>query len=108
MTRSAERWIKSTTIGCERAPEALLQQAQAHLAAPPVQRRAKDPQPGYLRKHIRPMLGERPIGVTRIEHLGGNATELCQWRDHCDGQPQVLGVVLFEDLWGGWRRWRCG
>jgi hypothetical protein len=88
MTRSADRWIGSTTIGCERAQKALLRQVQAHRAASPVPRRVKHPQQGHLGKHIGPMLGERPIGVTRIEHLGGNAAELCRWRGHGGGQPQ--------------------
>src|SRR5215470_5537789 len=94
MSRSAQRRIKSTTIGCEWAWEALLRQVQAHLAASPVQRRVMHPQPGYPCKRIGPMLGERPIGITRIEHFGGNAAELCRWRDHCDGQSQCPQLDL--------------
>ena len=86
MTRSGERWIKSTTIGCERAQEALLRHVQAHLAAPPVQRRVKHPEQGYLYKHIGPMLGERPVGST-AEVLDVCDAELRRYRDHCDGQP---------------------
>jgi hypothetical protein len=88
MTRSADRWIKSTTIGCERAREALRRQVQAHRAVSPVQRRVKQTRRGYLGKRIAPMLGERPIGGTGIEHLGGNAAEVCKWRGHGGGQPQ--------------------
>jgi hypothetical protein len=88
MTRSADRWIKSTVIGCERAREALRRQVRAHLAVSPVQRRVKQTRQGYLGKRIGSMLGERSLGVTRIEHLGGNAAELCRWRGHGGGQPQ--------------------
>jgi hypothetical protein len=88
MSRSAELWIKSTTIGCERAQEALLQLVQAHLAASPVQRRVKHTQQGYLRKHIGPILGERPIGSVIAEVLDAFYAGLRRCRDHCDGQPQ--------------------
>jgi hypothetical protein len=65
MSRSASLWFKCTTIGCERAQEALLQLVQASL----VRRRVKQTQHGYLCKHIGPMLGERPIGGLTAEAL---------------------------------------
>ena len=43
---------------------------------------------GYLRKHIGPMLGERPIGSVTAEVLDACDAELRRCRDHCDGQPQ--------------------
>jgi hypothetical protein len=88
MSRSADRWIKSTTIGCERARGALLRHVQAHLAASPVQRRVKQPLQGYLGKHIGPMLGERPIGSVTAEVLDAFYAGLRRCRNYCDGQPQ--------------------
>jgi hypothetical protein len=88
VTRSADLWIKCTTIGCERAQEALLQLVQTHLAAPPVQRRVKQTQQGYLGKHIGLMLGERPTGSVTAEVLDAFYAGLRRCRDHCDGQPQ--------------------
>jgi hypothetical protein len=88
MNRSADLWIKCTTIGCERAREALLQLVQAHLAASPVQRRVKQTQRGYLGKRIGPMLGERPIGGVTAEVLDAFYAELRRCQGHCGGQPQ--------------------
>jgi hypothetical protein len=88
MSRSGDQWIKSTTIGCERAQGALLRQVQGHLAAAPVRRRVKQTQQGYLCKHIGPMLGERPIGSVAAEVLDAFYAGLRRYRDHCDGQPQ--------------------
>jgi hypothetical protein len=61
---------------------------QAHLAVSPVQRRVKQIQQGHLHKHIRPMLGERPIGSVAAEVLDACDAELRRYWDHCDGQPQ--------------------
>jgi hypothetical protein len=88
MSRSADGWIGSTTIGCERAQEALLRQVRAHLAASLVQRRVKHTQQGYRRKRIGPMLGERPIGSVTAEVLDAFYAELRRSRGHCDG-PQL-------------------
>jgi hypothetical protein len=66
----------------------LLRQVQADLAASPVQRRVKHPRQGYLRKRIGSMLGERSIGGVTAEVLDAFYAELCQCRDHRDGQPQ--------------------
>jgi hypothetical protein len=85
MSRSGDR---CTTIGCEQAQETLLRHVQAHLATSPVQRRVKQTQQGYLRKHLGPMLGQRPIGSVTAEVLDACDTELCRCRDHCGGQPQ--------------------
>jgi hypothetical protein len=88
MSRSANLWIKCTTIGCERGQGALLRQVQALLAASPVQRRVKHPEQGDLGKRIGPMLGERLIGSVTTEVLDVCDAGLCRCRGHCGGQPQ--------------------
>jgi hypothetical protein len=88
MSRSAGWWIKSTAIRCEWAQKALPQLVQAPLATSPVQRRVTQTQQGCLRKHIGPMLGERPIGSVTAEVLNAFYAGLRRCWDHCDGQPQ--------------------
>ena len=44
---------------------------------------------GYIRKHVRPILGSVKVGRVDAEILESLYAELRRCRDHCDGRPQV-------------------
>jgi integrase len=56
------------------------------LDVDPSTRRTYD---GYIRKHIRPVLGLLPLTRLDVEILDSFYAELRRCREHCDGRPQL-------------------
>jgi len=60
-----------------------------HLEVAVIERRGKETLRGYVRKHIGPLIGDRPLGGLGAEVLDGFYAELRRCRDHCDGGRAV-------------------
>jgi integrase len=63
---------------------------ERHLAVSTIERRGLETLQGYLRKHIVPLIGDRPIGSVNAEMLDSFYAQLRRCRDHCDGQPTTV------------------
>jgi integrase len=69
---------------------------ERHLSVSTNERRGRESLQGYLRKHIVPLIGDRPIGSVNAEVLDSFYAELRRCRDHCDGQPTVVHRTTTE------------
>lgn len=81
-----ERLLRQVEEGRHpRTNASVLQLVERHLEVSPVEPRSKATLQGYLRKHIAPFLGARPIGNMSADVLDAFYAELRRCRDHCDG-----------------------
>ena len=80
-----------------RTNASLRQLIERHLAVSEIEPRTKRTLEGYLRRHIVPVLGDRPIGGVNAEVLDALYAELRRCRFHCDGRP-VLHHVAGEHV----------
>jgi integrase len=62
---------------------------ERHLAVSMIERRGRESLQGYLRKHVMPLIGDRPIGSVNAELLDSFYAQLRRCRDHCDDRPTI-------------------
>jgi len=69
---------------------------ERHLEVADVERRTREGLGAYLRKHIAPLVGDRPIGAVTAQVLDSFYAQLRRCRDHCDGRPSVVHFAPVE------------
>ena len=80
---------------------------QRHLEVSQVEPRTRRTMQGYVRKHIVPLIGDRPISGVNAEVLDSFYAQLRRCREHCQGQPVLHRVAGAHTCDARCRRHMC-